>query len=156
MQLSTHELISTVSYLRAFDHFNTLFPFLLQLLQFDLWKLLHVPAQTVRYHQVLTRNWDGSKSYYDMSTCIICYWETWKSRQSRSWYKHYDTELIFPAALWPWGRPSLQQKWMLGTPQGCKDSRCVGLTDLPPSCADCLNILEASTPWSPNDLSRSI
>jgi len=29
-------------------------------------------------------------------------------------------------------------------------SRCVGLPTLPPSCADCLEILRASTYWSPN------
>ena len=33
-------------------------------------------------------------------------------------------------------------------------SRCVGLTTLPPLCADCLKILGASTSWSPRGLSR--
>jgi hypothetical protein len=37
---------------------------------------------------------------------------------------------------------------------GCKGGRCVGLTTLPPSCADCLEILGASTSWSPKVLSR--
>jgi hypothetical protein len=31
---------------------------------------------------------------------------------------------------------------------GCKGGRCLGLTTLPPSCADCLKILGASTSWS--------
>ena len=35
-----------------------------------------------------------------------------------------------------------------------KGSRCVGLITLPPSCADCLEILEASTSWSPKVLYR--
>jgi len=35
-----------------------------------------------------------------------------------------------------------------------KGSRCVGLTILPPSCADCLEILGASTCWNPKCLSR--
>jgi len=36
-----------------------------------------------------------------------------------------------------------------------KGDRCVGLTTLPPPCADCLEILEASTSWSPKGLSRT-
>jgi hypothetical protein len=41
-------------------------------------------------------------------------------------------------------------------PWGGKDSRCVGLTTLPPSCADRLQILEASTSWSPMCLCRPV
>jgi hypothetical protein len=37
-----------------------------------------------------------------------------------------------------------------------KGGRCVGLTILPPSCADCLETLEASTSCSPKGLSRTI
>jgi len=37
---------------------------------------------------------------------------------------------------------------------GGKGGRCVGLTSLPPSCADCLDILEASISWSRKDLSK--
>jgi hypothetical protein len=33
---------------------------------------------------------------------------------------------------------------------------CVGLTTLPPSCAHSLEILGASTSWSPNGLSRPV
>jgi len=32
---------------------------------------------------------------------------------------------------------------------GSKDGQGVGLTTLPPSCADCLEILGVSTSWSP-------
>jgi hypothetical protein len=47
-----------------------------------------------------------------------------------------------------------------GSTQGCflggKGGRCVGLTTLPPSCADFLKILEASTSWTPLGLSRPV
>jgi len=35
---------------------------------------------------------------------------------------------------------------------GGKDGRCLGLTTLPSSCADCLEILEALVSRSPKDL----
>ena len=37
-----------------------------------------------------------------------------------------------------------------------KGSRCLGLTTLPPSCTDCLEILEISTSWGPKGLSRPV
>ena len=39
---------------------------------------------------------------------------------------------------------------------GCKGGRCVGLTVLPPSCADCLGILGTSAFWIPQGLSRPV
>ena len=40
--------------------------------------------------------------------------------------------------------------WLAG-----KGGRCVGLTTLPPSCADCLEIMGASTFWNPNGTVRA-
>jgi len=39
---------------------------------------------------------------------------------------------------------------------GGKNGRCVGLTTLPPSCADCHEILGDSTSWIPHGLSRPV
>ena len=58
---------------------------------------------------------------------------------------------ILPIALWSWGRLRLWQKWVPGTFPGGKGSQCIGLRNLPPSCAvvvkfEYLNFLEPSGP----------
>jgi hypothetical protein len=50
--------------------------------------------------------------------------------------------------------PSPQQKWVPGIYPDGKCGRCVGLTALPPSYADCLEILAVSTSWASKGLSR--
>jgi len=39
---------------------------------------------------------------------------------------------------------------------GCEGGQCVRLITLPSSCADCLEILEASDSWSPKGLSTPV
>ena len=55
-------------------------------------------------------------------------------------------DIILLAAIWPWNWLSLLQKWVTGIFPGGKSGRCVGLTTLPPSCADCLEIWEPQPP----------
>jgi hypothetical protein len=52
---------------------------------------------------------------------------------------HYGRTM---AALWPWGWLSLYQKWVPRIFPGGKGARCVRLTTLPSSCAECLEIWE--------------
>ena len=65
-------------------------------------------------------------------------------------------DVILLATLCPWGRLSLWQKWVPGIFPGGLKRLVQGLTTLPPSCACCLEILGASTFWSPKGLSRPI
>jgi hypothetical protein len=55
-------------------------------------------------------------------------------------------DIILPAARWSWGWLGLYEKRVPGTFPGSKGGRCVGLTTLPPSRADCLEIWESQTP----------
>jgi len=54
---------------------------------------------------------------------------------------HWDFSLIYPGV-----ESSSNTNEYQGYILGCKGGRCVGLTTFPPSCADCLEILGASTP----------
>ena len=58
------------------------------------------------------------------------------------------------AAVLRWGRVSLQQQQVPGILPGNKGGRCVGLTFMPPACAEYLKILRSSTFWSHEVLSR--
>ena len=59
-------------------------------------------------------------------------------------------DIILLAAPWPWGWLSLWQKWVSGIFfLGGKGGRCVGLTTLPLSYADCLEIWELQPPGTP-------
>jgi len=66
--------------------------------------------------------------------------------------------------LWPHYGPGADsaserneyQRYLLGRGRGKVAARCVGLTTLPPSCADCQEIPGASTSRSSKGLSRHI
>jgi hypothetical protein len=55
-------------------------------------------------------------------------------------------DIFLPTALWGWGRISFQQKWVPATFPGSKHARCVGLTSLPTSCVNFLEIWGTQPP----------
>ena len=57
--------------------------------------------------------------------------------------------LFFPDALWPLGRLSFWKKRVPGVSSAGKGGRCVGMTTLPPSRPNRLEILGASNSWRP-------
>jgi hypothetical protein len=55
-------------------------------------------------------------------------------------------DLIPLTALWPWGLLSLLTEMSTRNISWGKGGRCLGLTTLPPSRADCIKIWEAQSP----------
>jgi hypothetical protein len=56
------------------------------------------------------------------------------------------TDIILPAALWSWVVSASNRNEYLEYFLGAKGGPCVGMTTLPPSCADCLEIWEPQHP----------
>jgi hypothetical protein len=107
------------------------------------------------------------RSYYNVSLTFVLFSKT-RGRRWRGWLRNCATSRKVAGSItdgvigvfhWrnPSGRDSSSnrneyQEYLLGR----KGGRCVVLTTLPPSCADCLEILGASTSWNPQSLCRPV
>jgi hypothetical protein len=128
-----------------------------------IWKKLGLPA--LCFNQIC--------SLYVKVSTKICYhlldfrlyiyipWGHWATSRKvavsiSDWVIGFCIDLILLAAICPWGRLSLWQKWVPEVFPGGKGGRCVGLIALPPSCEDILEILGDSTAGSPKGLSRTV
>ena len=64
--------------------------------------------------------------------------------------------LILSAALWPGVSSTSDRNEYQEYHLGGKGRWCIGLTTMPSSGANCLEILGPSNSWSPKDLSRPV
>jgi len=86
---------------------------------------------------------------------VLCYKSDgcWFDPSWCQWIFHWHK--IHPIALWPWGRISLQQKWVPGVFLGGKGDRCVRLATYHHPVPLSRN-LGALTSWNPLGLSRPV
>ena len=72
------------------------------------------------------------------------------------WVFTISIDLFFRPHSRPKSDSACNRNECQGSLLGVKGGRCLGLTTLRSSCADCLKIREASVSWSPRGLSRSV
>ena len=73
-----------------------------------------------------------------------------------SWWDNWDFSVFFFWARYSHGVDSALIEMSTRDVSWGKGGRCIGLTTLPPSCVNCVEILEASTSWSRKGLSRPV
>jgi hypothetical protein len=101
-----------------------------------------VPVHTQYLVSLINGDYFRSLQHIPCGIIIIFHWHNPFGRTMAL----ESTQLILSVALWPWSRLSSgrneHQEYFLGI----KGGRCVGLTTLPPSGADCLKICEPQPP----------
>ena len=123
----------------------------------SLWASLAIPYIAIRTMKNNGLCGGGNvNSYLWLNSCMNVGGTQW-----RCWLRHCATSRKVAGSIpdsiigiFHWHNPSgrtvalgsTQHKWVPGIFPGGKDGRCVGLTTLPPSCADCLEICEPQPP----------
>jgi hypothetical protein len=81
-----------------------------------------------------------------ISTSLLSPYSLHSQKESHENFSMFFIDIILPAALRPWCWRSLYQKWVPEIFPCGKGGWCVRLTNLPPSCAECLEIWEPQSP----------
>jgi hypothetical protein len=116
-------------------------------------------------HVLLACTWTSLPNYSIILRCTIWgsdirggavgWGNSLQAGRSQVWFPMESlesfTDWIVPAALWPWVDSASNRNEYLEYFLESKGGRCLGLTTLPPSCADCLEIWEPQTPGNIGD-----
>jgi hypothetical protein len=95
----------------------------------------------------LLAKWNGGTRRGKLEGCgFDSRWRLWDFSLSYSFRPHYCPGVVSAS-----NKNEYKGYFLVG-----KGDRCVRPTTLPPSCAECLEILGPSTCWSPKDLSRPV